>query len=141
MASSFRSQRRSFPDLVLSAWYWEVDRKYPGNARANPSRAYRLRGPLSGERLEEALQTLLERHEALRSTFAEIDGAPVQFVDADRESGTACGRPQPGSRKTIAWPPPRHRFHDETQYRFNRRKIGCCGPRCCVSTTTTTCLY
>ena len=36
----------AFPLLFSQLAYWEAHRNYPGNACANPSRAYRLRGPL-----------------------------------------------------------------------------------------------
>ena len=62
--------------------YWEAHRDYPGTVCANIGRAYRIRGPLVVGALEEALQALLERHEALRTTFAEVDGAAAQFVGA-----------------------------------------------------------
>ena len=39
-----------------------------------------MEGNLDLQRLEEALQALIERHESLRTAFVEIDGVPVQKV-------------------------------------------------------------
>ncbi len=71
---------RAFPLLSSQLSFWGDWRDHPGNPSTNVSRAYRLQGPLNARALEEALHALLERHEALRSTFAEVDGAPAQFV-------------------------------------------------------------
>ncbi len=43
-----------------------------------------LEGPLDADRLERAIQRLVERHESLRTTFAMIDGEPRQIVHASR---------------------------------------------------------
>ncbi|WP_192583449.1 condensation domain-containing protein [Streptomyces albicerus] len=40
----------------------------------------RIRGPLDATALESALGTVVERHEALRTVFALVDGAPVQVI-------------------------------------------------------------
>ncbi len=42
----------------------------------------RLRGPLRTEALEASLNEVIRRHEALRTTYVEQDGAPVQIVQA-----------------------------------------------------------
>jgi amino acid adenylation domain-containing protein len=68
------------PLLPSQLSIWGVYRRYPGKTMLNPSRAYRLGGPLSVEALREALAALVERHEALRTNFVEIDGVAVQIV-------------------------------------------------------------
>ncbi len=50
----------------------------------NVSRAFRLQGPLCVEALQQALQALIARHEALRTTFAWVEGNPVQIVGPAR---------------------------------------------------------
>ncbi|HEX9936859.1 MAG TPA: amino acid adenylation domain-containing protein [Longimicrobium sp.] len=40
----------------------------------------RLRGPLDRAALERALAEIVRRHETLRTTFAEVDGEPVQVI-------------------------------------------------------------
>ena len=42
--------------------------------------ALRLRGALDAAALERALGEIVRRHEALRTTFREVDGAPVQVI-------------------------------------------------------------
>lgn len=55
----------------------EID---PGQAAYNVTAAVRMRGPLDVQALEDALNTLVERHEALRTVF-DLDGEePVQVI-------------------------------------------------------------
>ncbi|MCC7361437.1 MAG: AMP-binding protein, partial [Anaerolineales bacterium] len=65
----------SFPQQRL----WFLDQFAPGPAFNIPV-ALRLRGPLDPERLARALEHLVTRHAALRTTFAFADGQPVQRV-------------------------------------------------------------
>lgn len=44
------------------------------------TQAYALRGPVEADALALALARVVARHEALRATFAELDGYPVQLV-------------------------------------------------------------
>ncbi|HEY0512098.1 MAG TPA: amino acid adenylation domain-containing protein, partial [Thermoanaerobaculia bacterium] len=57
---------------------WFLDRLEPGNTAFNMGSSLRLRGRLDARALERALNEVLRRHEALRVSFAEIDGRPVQ---------------------------------------------------------------
>ncbi len=59
---------------------WFLDRLSPGTAAYNLPAALRLRGALDADALERALGALVRRHEALRTAFREVDGAPVQVV-------------------------------------------------------------
>ncbi|HEV2733862.1 MAG TPA: condensation domain-containing protein, partial [Longimicrobiaceae bacterium] len=59
---------------------WIVDRLAPGGSAYNLPHALRLRGPLDAAALRASLDALVERHETLRTTFAEQDGAPVQVI-------------------------------------------------------------
>ena len=45
--------------------------------------AVRLTGPLDPARLGDALNRLIERHDVLRSSFANVEGAPVQTIAAE----------------------------------------------------------
>ena len=47
------------------------------------TQAWSLRGPVDADALERALAHLVARHEALRATFVELDGWPVQLVLSD----------------------------------------------------------
>ncbi|HLL48225.1 MAG TPA: condensation domain-containing protein, partial [Longimicrobiaceae bacterium] len=59
---------------------WVLDRMQPDGAAYNVPAAMRLRGALDARALERALGEVVRRHEALRTTFAERDDAPVQTV-------------------------------------------------------------
>jgi amino acid adenylation domain-containing protein len=59
---------------------WFIDRLEPGSAVYNIPVAWRLGGALDEAALERALGEIVRRHEALRTTFAEVDGSPVQVI-------------------------------------------------------------
>jgi amino acid adenylation domain-containing protein len=59
---------------------WFLDRLEPGSATYNIPVAWRLGGALDEAALEHALGEIVRRHEALRTTFADRDGTPVQVV-------------------------------------------------------------
>ena len=51
-----------------------------GETAYNMPEAYRISGPLNPAALEQAIEQILQRHEALRTAFAEIDGDPAQRI-------------------------------------------------------------
>jgi amino acid adenylation domain-containing protein len=59
---------------------WFIDRLRPGNASYNSAAALRQGGALDAPALERALAEVVRRHEVLRTTFPEVEGAPVQVV-------------------------------------------------------------
>ncbi|WP_420127101.1 non-ribosomal peptide synthase/polyketide synthase [Longimicrobium sp.] len=59
---------------------WFIDRLEPGNAVYNIPVAWRLKGALDPAVLERALGEIVRRQDALRTTFGEVDGAPVQVI-------------------------------------------------------------
>ncbi|WP_243762466.1 non-ribosomal peptide synthetase [Streptomyces sp. Tu 3180] len=59
---------------------WFLDRFEPGSTEYTTLSALRLRGPLDEDALRTALDGLVARHEALRTTFAEQDGRARQLV-------------------------------------------------------------
>ncbi|WP_343073363.1 non-ribosomal peptide synthase/polyketide synthase [Pyxidicoccus fallax] len=59
---------------------WFLDRMEPGSAFYNVPVVSRLEGRLDAAALERSLQALVRRHEALRTTFAEERGEPVQRI-------------------------------------------------------------
>ncbi|RKH48164.1 non-ribosomal peptide synthetase [Corallococcus sicarius] len=60
---------------------WFLDRLHPGSPFYNIPAAVRLDGPLNPEALARGLQELVQRHEALRTTFhTREDGEPVQRI-------------------------------------------------------------
>ena len=61
---------------------WFIDQLAPGGAMYNIPVAVRLRGTLDAAALERALGEVVRRHEALRTTFCDEGGEPVQIVAA-----------------------------------------------------------
>ena len=59
---------------------WFIDRLEPGSSVYNFPAAVRLTGPLNVAALEQSLDEIVRRHEALRTTFAIVDGRPVQVI-------------------------------------------------------------
>ncbi|HEX6911460.1 MAG TPA: amino acid adenylation domain-containing protein, partial [Longimicrobium sp.] len=59
---------------------WFLARLEPESTVYNLPAALRLRGPLDTGALERALGGVVRRHEALRTTFDQADGAPLQVV-------------------------------------------------------------
>ncbi|GCE22082.1 non-ribosomal peptide synthetase [Dictyobacter kobayashii] len=59
---------------------WFLDQMEPGNAFYNISIAIRLRGALQPDVLERCFNTIIERHESLRTTFARENGQVKQVI-------------------------------------------------------------
>ncbi|MEV0728031.1 amino acid adenylation domain-containing protein [Polymorphospora sp. NPDC050346] len=67
---------------------WFFDQLEPGNPLYNVHFAVRLRGPLRPDALAAAVQTVVDRHEALRTTLRAVDGQPRQVITASVEVPT-----------------------------------------------------
>ncbi|MDV9173511.1 amino acid adenylation domain-containing protein [Streptomyces sp. W16] len=59
---------------------WFLDQLGPGDVAYNTSYALRLSGPVDLDTAVRALQTLVRRHETLRTTFPSVDGEPAQTI-------------------------------------------------------------
>ncbi|HEX3529757.1 MAG TPA: non-ribosomal peptide synthase/polyketide synthase, partial [Thermoanaerobaculia bacterium] len=66
---------------------WFLDQLEPASPLYNVAGAWLLSGPLDPAALERSLAAIVERHEALRTTFAAVDGRPVQVVHAGMPVG------------------------------------------------------
>jgi amino acid adenylation domain-containing protein len=66
----------SYPQQRL----WFIDQLEKTSAEYNIPGALRLRGPLDLPALEKAINTIVERHESLRTTFVETGGQPSQII-------------------------------------------------------------
>ncbi|HVR95613.1 MAG TPA: amino acid adenylation domain-containing protein [Thermoanaerobaculia bacterium] len=62
---------------------WFLDRLKPGSNGYNVPAALRLEGPLDVPALRRSLAAIVGRHEALRTTFLEVDGQPEQRIAAE----------------------------------------------------------
>jgi len=95
-------RRKTFSPCPLSSTQlrlWFLYQLDPDNPMYNNSRTMRLSGFLNVEALHHSLKTIVERHESLRTNFANVDGVPRQLVasnwtldllvvDLSRMSGT-----------------------------------------------------
>ncbi|HEX6292477.1 MAG TPA: amino acid adenylation domain-containing protein [Herpetosiphonaceae bacterium] len=59
---------------------WFLNQLEPGNPFYNVPTVVRFRGPLDSRAFERALNTVVERHEALRTVFPIVEGQPVQRI-------------------------------------------------------------
>src|ERR1700736_1132355 len=75
-----REEIYAFPLSLTQQRFWLFDRMAPGNAALNMPITLRLDGPLDTALLASCLNEIVERHEALRSSFEIVDGNPVQLI-------------------------------------------------------------
>jgi hypothetical protein len=62
---------------------WFLDQLEPGNAFYNIPMAMRLQGVLNVPALLNSLDTIVSRHQGLRTRFASRQGRPIQVIDSD----------------------------------------------------------
>src|SRR5579884_291886 len=72
-----------FPASRAQQRFWLLDQIRPGNPGLNVAVRFALRGNLDSALAEQAFNSILERHEILRTTFAMQDGQTVQIVAPD----------------------------------------------------------
>ncbi|WPB73702.1 amino acid adenylation domain-containing protein [Archangium violaceum] len=63
---------------------WFIEQLEPGGFTYNVPYALRLKGRLDRAVLERSLGEVVRRHEALRTTFVEVNGQPVQCIAPER---------------------------------------------------------
>jgi amino acid adenylation domain-containing protein len=61
---------------------WVLEQLAPGTATYTIPAAIRMRGALDVDALRRALAAIVDRHDALRTTFSTVDGEPVATVSA-----------------------------------------------------------
>jgi Condensation domain len=76
-----------FPTTIAQQALWYLDRLRPGDPAWNIAVRFRIRGALDTSILQSALNEIVRRHEALRTTFVFDGHAPVQMVHASFELG------------------------------------------------------
>ncbi|MFE7269478.1 amino acid adenylation domain-containing protein [Streptomyces sp. NPDC057623] len=59
---------------------WFLEQLHPGTSMYHEPKAIRLDGPLDVAALRQALQSVVDRHEALRTVFRQHDGVPYREV-------------------------------------------------------------
>ena len=75
-----RPDPASAPLTFAQGQLWFLDRFQPGSSAYNVPAAFRLHGRLDVKALEAALSAVVQRHEALRTVFAEVEGEPLQRI-------------------------------------------------------------
>ena len=63
---------------------WFLDQLEPASAVYNMCEAMRMRGTLDVAAMESSLNTIIRRHESIRTNFVAIDGNPVQVIAPER---------------------------------------------------------
>src|SRR5262245_11182068 len=71
-----------FPLSFAQQRLWFLDRLEPNSSHYNIPFMLRLIGALDVDLLARCFNTILRRHESLRTTFHEIDGRPVQRISS-----------------------------------------------------------
>ena len=71
---------RELPLSFAQQRLWFIDQLDPGNSVYNFPVAVRLKGSLNLAALEQSLNEIVRRHEALRTTFTIVDGQPSQAI-------------------------------------------------------------
>ncbi|HEX3128876.1 MAG TPA: non-ribosomal peptide synthase/polyketide synthase, partial [Thermoanaerobaculia bacterium] len=78
--SPLREAGGPYPLSFSQERLWFIDRLEPGNPVYNEPRAAWIEGRLDVAALEASLREIVDRQEALRTTFHEVDGVAVQVV-------------------------------------------------------------
>src|SRR5215831_15249118 len=82
-----RLERRERPERIRLSYaqqrLWFIDRLERTSVEYNLPQTLVLKGELDGEALERAINTIVERHESLRTHFAEVEGEAVQVIERE----------------------------------------------------------
>lgn len=79
-----RLNRLTAPLSFAQQRLWFLDQLESGGSLYNIGKCFRVHGPLNTEALRNALETILERHETLRTVFHSLEGVPVQVILGNR---------------------------------------------------------
>jgi acyl-CoA synthetase (AMP-forming)/AMP-acid ligase II len=100
------SRDGALPASVAQEQLWLLDQILPGMLLFNIPYVMRLMGPLNITALEQSCDEMIRRHEALRTTFAVVDGQVVQVIAPTLrvpcEIIDLCTLPTP-ERDSAAW--------------------------------------
>jgi non-ribosomal peptide synthetase component F len=77
------SREGALPLSYAQQRLWFLDQMEPGKAFYNIPAAVRIEGPLKVHALEQCLNEIIRRHEALRTTFPEGQANPTQVIAPD----------------------------------------------------------
>ena len=74
------SRNQNLPLSPIQQRFWFLDQMEGANPAYNIVRAFKLQGNLNFTILEQAIATMINRHETLRTRFENIDGQPIQCI-------------------------------------------------------------
>jgi len=74
------SLRKNLPLSFAQEGLWFLSQLEPNNPFYDEALALRLHGSLNVVALEKSLNKIIQRHKALRTNFAMVDGQPVQVI-------------------------------------------------------------
>lgn len=74
-----------FPASSIQRQFWLIDRVSAENSAYNMPSVFQIKGLLDGERLEQSLSLVMERHAVFRTSLVERNGGLQQIVKADRK--------------------------------------------------------
>ncbi|MFL6198800.1 MAG: amino acid adenylation domain-containing protein, partial [Thermoanaerobaculia bacterium] len=77
------SRTEALPLSFAQERLWFLDQLEPGSPLYNVPVSLRLRGRLDLDALAATFREIVRRHEALRTSFGEADGRPVQVIETD----------------------------------------------------------
>jgi pristinamycin I synthase-3/4 len=81
IALAARERPERVPLSYAQQRLWFLDQLEGTSTEYNVPQALRLRGRLDAGALERTIQTIVERHESLRTHFAEVDGEAMQVIE------------------------------------------------------------
>ena len=76
---------RNMPLSFAQQRLWFIDQLEPDSPFYNVTAAIRLKGKLDVAALDQTLNEIVRRHETLRTTFASVEGQPVQIIAPSME--------------------------------------------------------
>jgi len=85
MSGNVQEEMLIFPASYAERRLWLFDQLQPGHPAYNVPNLIRLNGRLDRDALERSLEEIIWRHEALRTTFALIDGELMQVIAEEAE--------------------------------------------------------
>jgi amino acid adenylation domain-containing protein len=79
------SREQELPLSFAQQRLWFIDQLEPNSSGYNSTSAVRLAGTLDLAALRRTFNEIVRRHEVLRTTFAVVDGRPVQLISGERQ--------------------------------------------------------
>ncbi|MGL4498257.1 MAG: condensation domain-containing protein, partial [Planktothrix sp.] len=76
------SRTKNLPLSFAQQRLWFLDQLFPNHPFYNVPAAFRLSGLLNLVALEKSFNTILQRHEALRTNFIKVEGQPIQKISS-----------------------------------------------------------